>query len=276
MQFAQHAQLSVAGSRGLDDVLGYLQRPPGGFENTLHRHTRLHTGEHQLARRGIGLQNAQIRNDPGRPFAWQSHPSTGVAAVEMSGRRDEIQPLHERFGAVPPHDEDLAGRGGDLRRSPRPGETHPGRRIRADSGRIQIREPIDLRRAEEAHIDTSRLEPVRKDLRHGDDGIRGLRQLAVADGQRQHVGLRADGARLVHEHEIGCVESSRQVGGGARPSDPYETHHPVAQRSGRNDGHHLIRCRRWRGHLVTPRRRRGGHETRRCRASHERTGRSIW
>ena len=90
---------------------------------------------------------------------------------------------------------------------------------------------IDLRRAEEADADPSALQPVGEHLRHGDDGVRGLGELPVADRQRQPGRLRADRAALVDEHAAGCVR--RRARFAARLGRPIPTKQTVSLSSRR-------------------------------------------
>ena len=99
---------------------------------------------------------------------------------------------------------------------------------------------VDLRGAEEADVDASALQPVGEHLRHRDDRVGGLGELAVADRERQPLGLRADRAALVDEHAAGRVRAPREVRREARQADPDEADGAVAQPPRRRDGHHLV------------------------------------
>ena len=89
---------------------------------------------------------------------------------------------------------------------------------------------IELGGTEEPDVDPAGLQPVGEDLRHGDDRVGGLGQLAVADRQRQPRRLGADAARLVHEHAVGSVEPAGEVGGRARQADADEAAAAIVER----------------------------------------------
>ena len=92
------------------------------------------------------------------------------------------------------HHEHLARRSGNLRRTAPTRQSHPGGIVRTDDRRVEIPETVDLRGAEKPDIDTSGLEPIREYLRHRHHGVGGFRQLTIANGERQHIRLGADGA----------------------------------------------------------------------------------
>ena len=72
--------------------------------------------------------------------------------------------------------------------------------------------PVDLRRAEEADVDAAGLEPVGEDLGHRDHRVGGLRELAVADREREPRRLGADRAALVDRARVRGARPPRQVG----------------------------------------------------------------
>ena len=111
--------------------------------------------------------------------------------------------------------------------------------------------PVDLGGAEEADVDAPALQPVGEHLGHRDDRVGGLGELAVADRQRQHAGLRADRAALVDEDAAGRVRAPGEVRGQARQADADEADRPVVQPPRRLDRHHLVRAVRG-GHAAVP------------------------
>ena len=122
---------------------------------------------------------------------------------------------------------------------PAPGSRTDGASYDADHRRVDVGEAVDLRRAEEANVDATRLEPVVEDLDQADNGIGGLGEGAVADRERQVLRLGPDRARLVDEHEAGLVEATGQVRRRARQPDADEAGGAVREGARRGDRHHL-------------------------------------
>ena len=173
------------------------QRPAGGRRATWSTVTPGCTWvrvSSQVSR--VGLEHAEVGDDQHRAAAAQAQPLAVAGAVAEADRGDEVDPLDEACAgsAARPRSTSPAG-GGDLRGAA--GARQPDRRARvvADHRGVDVAEPVDLRRAEEADVDPARLEPVVEHLRHADDGVRGVGQLAVADRQRQPVRLGADACR---------------------------------------------------------------------------------
>src|SRR5205823_618340 len=138
------------------------------------------------------------------------------------------------------HDEDAPHAERDLGRAAAAGKAHLRRVVVADHGAVQIAVPVDLCRAEEADVDAAALEPVREDLRYRDDGVRRLRQLAVADRERYLGRFRADRPALVDEDAARRARAAREVRREARQADADEADRAVGQAPGRLDGHHLV------------------------------------
>lgn len=65
-------------------------------------------------------------------------------------------------------------------------------------------------------------QPVLEGRRYRNDGQRRVAQLAVADGERQHVGPGADRPRLVDEGDVWCMGETGQVAGLRGRPDPHE------------------------------------------------------
>ena len=70
---------------------------------------------------------------------------------------------------------------------PGPGQPRLGVRVVADHRAVEVAEPVDLRRAEEAGIDAAGLQLVAEDLRQRHHAVGSFGQLAIADRQRQHL-----------------------------------------------------------------------------------------
>ena len=128
-------------------------------------------------------------------------------------------------------DEDLAAGGRDLRRAAAARQPHLRLVVGADHGGVEVGEAVDLRAAEEADGDAPALQPVAEHLRHRHGGERGLAQLAVADRQRQHVGLGADGAGFVDQRDAGRMREPREVA--AADGAPMPTKQTSSLRSAR-------------------------------------------
>ena len=113
--------------------------------------------------------------------------------------------------------------------------------IVADDGGVEVGIAVDLRPAEKADGDPPALQPVAEHLgdRHG--GQRRIAELAVADRQRQHLGLGVDRPRLVDQRDAGGMGEPRQVAGRRRRADADEADIVIAQRPRRRDRHDLGR-----------------------------------
>ena len=182
--------------------------------------------------------------------------------------RREVELLDERARRLPQHHEDVAHAGRDLGRAAAAGQPHLRRVVVADHGAVEVAVAVDLRGAEEADVDAAALEPVREHLRHRDDRVGGLGELAVADRERQRRRLGADRAALVDEHAVRGVRAAREVRGEARQADADEADRAVVEPPRRLDRHHLVGVRRprSRGRPSPPRGSRGTRRRRPCRA----------
>ena len=150
----------------------------------------------------IGLEDAEIGDELGRPLGLDAEPRAVIAALAVAERGDEVELLDEAARRLAHDDEDLAAGGGDLRRAAAAGQPHLRLVVGADHRGVEVGEAVDLRAAEEADGDAPALQPVAEHLRHRDGGQRGVAQFAVADRQRQHVGLGGDGAGLVDQRDV--------------------------------------------------------------------------
>src|SRR4029453_15730502 len=112
---------------------------------------------------------------------------------------EEAEPLEERARRLAEHHERLSTPRGNLGGAACPGESHLRLVVVADHRAVQVPVTIDLRGTEEANIDPAALEPVREDLRHRDDGVGRLGELAVANREGQVPWLRPDAAALLEE-----------------------------------------------------------------------------
>ena len=209
----------------------------------------MHRGQRQLA--VARLEDAEVGDDD--------------ADVVADARR-EVELLDEGALRVAEHHEHILDRCGDLGRTTAAGQAHLRLRVVADHRAVEVAAAVDLRRAEEADVDAAALEPVREHLRHGDDRVRRLGELAVADRQRQMLGLRADRAALVDEHAAGSVRPAREVRGEARQPDADEADGVAREPPRRLDGHHLVRRVAVFGHVrgTVPRTWRSGTRPRDC------------
>src|ERR1700752_4553848 len=79
---------------------------------------------------------------------------------------------------------------------------------------VEVAVAIDLRRAEKPDVDAPGLQVITEHLRQWHDAGGRLRELTVADGERQHLGPRADGAGFIDEHDAGRVGETGEVAGG--------------------------------------------------------------
>ena len=147
----------------------------------------------------VGLEDREIGDELGRALGLDAEPGALVAALAVAERGDEIELADEAARRLPHDDEDLAAGDGDFRRAAAAGQPRLRLVVGADHRGVEIGEAVDLRAAEEADRDAAALQPVAEHLRHRHGGERGVAQFAVADRQRQHVRLGADGAGLVDQ-----------------------------------------------------------------------------
>ena len=113
-------------------------------------------------------------------------PSPWPTVVTKSSRSTSVR---RECGAI---DDDLAAARRDLRGAAGAGEPRARGVVVADHGRVEVGEAIDLRGAEERHVDAAGADPVVEHLRDRDDGVGGLAELAVADRERDVERLGAD------------------------------------------------------------------------------------
>ena len=125
--------------------------------------------------------------------------------------------------------------------------------VGADHRCVDVGVAIDLRSGEKPDVDPAGLQPVVEHLGHTDHGVSGFREDAVTDRQWQPVGFGSDRARLVDEHDVGCVGRARKVSRSARQPDADEADVPIVQLTRGGDGHHLV-SRVRRGHAAGTRR----------------------
>lgn len=210
---AQNDQLGLGRCRCFDDGLREFDRPAAISGDLIPSDAGVRGNDGQFLRLRIRLQNAEIRDDPGRAAGRQSEPLPMIAAFAVSHGGDEGQPLHEAALRQRHGDEDAAAIGGDFRRTAASRQAHLGMVIGANDGRIEIGETIDLRAAEEARGYPASLEPVAEHFRHRDGEERGIAELSVADRERQHVGLGADGSALIDQRDIRRIRQPRHIAG---------------------------------------------------------------
>ncbi len=194
----------------------------------------------ELARLGMRLEHTQIGDHHAWPLTWKTRAPARIAAVQMAGRRDEVELLDEGALALTQDDEDLARRCRDFGRAAGPWQPHFRLVVGTDHRGVDIGEAIDLRGAEKADVDAPALQPVTEHFRHRHHGIGGRRELAIPDRKRQHVRLGADGAGFVDQHDLGRVRQSCEVGRSARQPDADKADHAALQQARGRDRHHFI------------------------------------
>ena len=167
----------------------------------------------------IGLEHAEIGDEPRRALGLHAEPRAMVAALAVAERGDEIELVDEAALALRHDDENLAAGSGDLRRAAAARQPHLRLVVGADHRRVEIGVLVDLRAAEKADGDAPALQPVAEHFRHRHRGQRGLAQFAVADRERQHRRLGRERAGFVDQRDVGRVRQPRDIGGRRRHAD---------------------------------------------------------
>src|SRR5689334_13156444 len=98
----------------------------------------------------------------------------------MTVRCEKVEPRHEAARGLLHDDEDLATLSPRFGRPTRPRQAHSRPLIRTNDCRVEIRIPIDLRRAEKSHCHAPALQPVAKHFWHGTRRERHFAQLSIA------------------------------------------------------------------------------------------------
>ncbi|MNJ12662.1 hypothetical protein D3C77_68560 [compost metagenome] len=186
------------------------------------------------------LHDAQVGDDTDRPFARQAQAFTRVTAFAVADRGDEVEFIDKGTVGLLEDNQHLLGRTGNFRCATGAWQAHFRLMIVANHGGVDVAETVNLGRTEEAHINTTTLQPVAENLAGGDHGVSGFSQLAVTDRQWQHARLGADRAGLIDQHHVWRGGQARQVGGLGRQADTDEAHGTITQTTGGGDGHHFI------------------------------------
>src|SRR3954451_20407367 len=111
--------------------------------------------------------------------------------------------------------------------------------VRADDGGVDVAEPVDLRRTEEADVDEAALEVVAEQLEHRDDRRRAGDDRRVTDRQRQPGGTRSEDTGFVDELEIRRDGPLGEVDRDVRQPDTDEADALPGKLAGGRDDHHL-------------------------------------
>ena len=162
-----------------------------------------------------------------------------LGAAQIAGRRPEVDRLDEAAPALAHDHEHLPGVDGDLAGAAGPRQTRLRVVVRTDDRRVDVAEPVDLRRAEKADVDEAALEVVAEQFEHADDRCRASDDRRVADGQWQPRRPRPEHAGLVHELEIGCDCPLREIDGDVRQPDADEADALAGKLPGGRHDHHL-------------------------------------
>jgi hypothetical protein len=136
------------------------------------------------------------------------------------------------------HDhEDAPGVDGDLACAAGTGQPSLGLRVVANDRRVQIAEAVDLRPAQQGHVDQAALQVEHEQVGHADDRGCAADQRGVADRQRQPRRLRAKNAALVDQLHVGGVAAASQIAGDVGQTDADEDGAVAAQRARGGDDH---------------------------------------
>ena len=189
-------------------------------------------------------------------------------AVAEADRRAEVAALDERARPLPNDDDDLACGCRDLGSAARTRQSRGRMLVVADDRRVDVAVAVELRGAEEADVDASGLQPVGEDLGHRYDRVGGVREITVADREREPRRLRPDASRLVDQRAFLRVRAAGEVRGSRRQPDAHEAHAVVTQLPGGADDHQVVGAPLLRHEWLPARCQRCGStpRSRRCRA----------
>ena len=162
-----------------------------------------------------------------------------ISALAVTERRDEVQLVDEAPRRLAHDDENLAAGAGDFGRAAAAGKPRLRLVVGPHHGGVEIGEAVDLCAAEKPDSEAPPLQPVAEHLDHGDSRERGVAQFAVADGEREHVGLGGDGAGFVDQRNVGRVGEPREIAGRRRHADADEADVGITQRTRGRDRHHF-------------------------------------
>ena len=162
-----------------------------------------------------------------------------IAALPVSERGDEVEPVDETAFALPHRNENLAAAIGNLGSAARSRKPHRRLVVGADHDGVQVGEAVDLRAAEKSDRDAAALQPVAEHFRHGHRRQRRLAQFAVADRERQHVRLGFDRPRFVDQLDAGRVGEPGEIACGGRQVDSDEAYVAGVERARGGGRHHF-------------------------------------
>src|SRR5215469_3481254 len=106
----------------------------------------MQTGQSELLRKAIGLENSKIANHRNGALAPQAVPLPVISTITVTDRRHEIQLLNERLETLAQDNQDLSGRAGNFRSTTCTRQSHGGFVILSDDSSIDVSKAIDLSR----------------------------------------------------------------------------------------------------------------------------------
>src|SRR5271154_2335439 len=195
VKIAERGQLRGSRLRRNLQLWRNFECPAGGSLDLFDGDAGMESGKDKLVGGGIGNDDAEIGDDGGGPAAANAGMAIFAGAGEVARGSNEVELLDEGAFAVAEDDGDFLGGGGGFGGTARAGQPSAGSIVSAaDDGGVDVAELVDLRGAEEAHVDAAALQPVTENFGDGNDGVGGFGELAVADGKGQDVRFGADGA----------------------------------------------------------------------------------
>src|SRR5215207_6457526 len=150
----------------------------------------------------------------------------------VSRTGDEIHRLGKRPAIEPADHHGSTGMDCYLRGPAAAREPDLGTLVVSNHGRVDVPIAVDLGPAEEAHLDAAILQQRLKNVRHSADHQRTSDEGRIADGDWKPLGYRAYCARLVDQHQVGCVRAAGEIAGQIRQADSNEYDLAVAQLPG--------------------------------------------
>ena len=117
LQVAQHRQLVARRRRRRLQIGADPQRPARRCRHRGDVDAGVDARQGELLAHRVGRHDAEVGDHRRRSLARQPQARAGVAAVEVPGRGDEVEPLDEGAPMLPQRDQHFLARGGDLRRA---------------------------------------------------------------------------------------------------------------------------------------------------------------
>jgi hypothetical protein len=191
----------------------------------------------------VEVVDAEVGDDDAgaapEPALLTPDPLALLRAAEIAGARPEVDPLDKAARALAHDHEHLACIDRDLAGTTASRQARRRVVVVADHGRVDVPEPVDLGRAEEANVDQPALEVEREQLEHARRRGRPGDDRRVADAQRETRRPGAEHAGLVDELEVRGDRPLGEVHRDVRQADADEADPLTGERpSGRHD-HHL-------------------------------------